>query len=330
MSSVFTTPPPSFSNDEAITLLKDKFDISGTLERLPSDRDQVFHVQGDADSYILKIYNSAEKTSVIELQDAAATHIMKNDKSLLVPKSLQKPRFIKKQDVPYYLRLMPYYAGSFLNEKNLQTYDYFILGEFIGKLTRALDKFDHEGAHRSFLWDASRTDLIKDYLSYVSSKKDKDVLNYFLHDFEVNVKPVLNELKRSVIHNDANDNNIILDKNDNITGIIDLGDMVFSNRCVEIATCMAYIAILENSTYESLKSLLMGYLSLIDLDRKEIHCILNIMCNRLCISVIMASWRGTLFTGNDYLTISLAPALDFLRKLRLENFSLVKKRILYD
>ena len=330
MSSVFTTPPPSFSNDEAITLLKDKFDISGTLERLPSDRDQVFHVQGDANSYILKIYNSAEKTSVIELQDAAATHIMKNDKSLLVPKSLQKPRFIKKQDVPYYLRLMPYYAGSFLNEKNLQTYDYFILGEFIGKLTRALDKFDHEGAHRSFLWDASRTDLIKDYLSYVSSKKDKDVLNYFLHDFEVNVKPVLNELKRSVIHNDANDNNIILDKNDNITGIIDLGDMVFSNRCVEIATCMAYIAILENSTYESLKSLLMGYLSLIDLDRKEIHCILNIMCNRLCISVIMASWRGTLFTGNDYLTISLAPALDFLRKLRLENFSLVKKRILYD
>ena len=330
MSSVFTTPPPSFSNDEAITLLKDKFDISGTLERLPSDRDQVFHVQGDANSYILKIYNSAEKTSVIELQDAAATHIMKNDKSLLVPKSLQKPRFIKKQDAPYYLRLMPYYAGSFLNEKNLQTYDYFILGEFIGKLTRALDKFDHEGAHRSFLWDASRTDLIKDYLSYVSSKKDKDVLNYFLHDFEVNVKPVLNELKRSVIHNDANDNNIILDKNDNITGIIDLGDMVFSNRCVEIATCMAYIAILENSTYESLKSLLMGYLSLIDLDRKEIHCILNIMCNRLCISVIMASWRGTLFTGNDYLTISLAPALDFLRKLRLENFSLVKKRILYD
>ena len=61
----------------------------------------MFHVQGDANSYILKIYNSAEKTSVIELQDAAATHIMKNDKSLLVPKSLQKPRFIKKQDAPY-------------------------------------------------------------------------------------------------------------------------------------------------------------------------------------------------------------------------------------
>ena len=330
MSSVFTTPPPSFSNDEAITLLKDKFDISGTLERLPSDRDQVFHVQGDANSYILKIYNSAEKTSVIELQDAAATHIMKNDKSLLVPKSLQKPRFIKKQDVPYYLRLMPYYAGSFLNEKNLQTYDYFILGEFIGKLTRALDKFDHEGAHRSFLWDSARTDLIKGYLSYVSSKNDRDILNYFLHDFEINAQPVLSGLKRSVIHNDANDNNIILDDNNNITGIIDLGDMVFSNRCVEIATCMAYVAILEDSTYESLQSLLMGYLSLIDLNKKEIHCILHIMCNRLCISVIMASWRRTLYPDNDYLTISLAPALNFLRKLRLESFSLVRKKIFND
>ena len=330
MSSVFTTPPPSFSNDEALTLLKDKFDISGTLERLSSDRDQVFHARGDGNNYILKIYNSEERACVIELQDAAATHIMKNDKSLLVPKSLQKPKCIKKKDVPYRLRLMPYYTGSFLNEKNLQTYDYFILGEFIGRLTRALEKFDHEGAHRSFLWDASRTDLIKHYLSYVSSKKDKDVLSYFLHDFEINVQPVLSELKRSVIHNDANDNNIILDKNNNITGIIDLGDMVFSNRCVEIATCMAYVAILENSTYESLRSLLMGYLSLIDLDRKEIHCILHIMCNRLCISVIMAHWRGTLFPDNDYLTVSLAPALDFLRKLRLENFSLVKKRILYD
>jgi len=58
MSSVFTTPPPSFSNDEALTFLKNKFDISGTLEQLPSDRDQVFHIQGDTGSYILKIYNS--------------------------------------------------------------------------------------------------------------------------------------------------------------------------------------------------------------------------------------------------------------------------------
>ena len=330
MSSVFTTPPPSFSNDEAITLLKDKFDISGTLERLPSDRDQVFHVQGDANSYILKIYNSAEKTSVIELQDAAAAYIMKNDKSLLVPKSLQKPRFIKKQDVPYYLRLMPYYAGSFLNEKNLQTSDYFALGEFIGRLTKALEQFSHEGANRSFLWDSARTDLIKGYLSYVSSKNDRDILNYFLHDFEINAQPVLSGLKRSVIHNDANDNNIILDDNNNITGIIDLGDMVFSNRCVEIATCMAYVAILEDSTYESLQSLLMGYLSLIDLNKKEIHCILHIMCNRLCISVIMASWRRTLYPDNDYLTISLAPALNFLRKLRLESFSLVRKKIFND
>ena len=39
------------------------------------------------------------------------------------------------------------------------------------------------------------------------------------------------------------DNNIILDKNDNITGII-IGWYGISNRCVEIATCMAYIAIL--------------------------------------------------------------------------------------
>ena len=330
MSSVFTTPPPSFSNDEALNLLKDKFYISGVLERLPSDRDQVFHVRGDANNYILKIYNPAEKASVIELQDAAATHIMKSDKSLLVPKSLRKPMCTKKKDVPYHLRLMPYYTGSFLSEKNLQTYDYFILGEFIGRLTKALEQFNHEGANRSFLWDAARTDLIKGYLSYVSSEKDRDVLYYFLHDFEINVQPILSELERSVIHNDANDNNIILDKSNNITGIIDLGDMVFSNRCVEIATCMAYVAILEDSTYESLRSLLMGYLSLIDLDRKEIHCILHIMCNRLCISVIMASWRRTLFPGNDYLTISLAPALDFLRKLRLESFSLVKKRILYE
>ena len=267
MSSVFTTPPPSFSNDEAITLLKDKFDISGTLERLPSDRDQVFHVQGDADSYILKIYNSAEKTSVIELQDAAAAYIMKNDKSLLVPKSLQKARCIKKENLTYHLRLTSYYTGSFLNEKNLETSDYFALGEFIGRLTKALEQFSHEGANRSFLWDSARTDLIKGYLSYVSSKNDRDILNYFLHDFEINAQPVLSGLKRSVIHNDANDNNIILDDNNNITGIIDLGDMVFSNRCVEIATCMAYVAILEDSTYESLQSLLMGYLSLIDLNK---------------------------------------------------------------
>ncbi|GIR33874.1 MAG: hypothetical protein CM15mP47_1000 [Methanobacteriota archaeon] len=115
MSSVFTTPPPSFSNDEALILLKDNFDISGTLERLPSDRDQVFHARGDGNNYILKIYNSEERACVIELQDAAATHIMKNDKSLLVPKSLQNLSVSKKNFIS--IRLMPYYTGSFLNEK---------------------------------------------------------------------------------------------------------------------------------------------------------------------------------------------------------------------
>ena len=71
----------NFTNSFVTQKLKDKFDISGTLEQLPSDRDQVFHVRGDANSYVMKIYNSAEEKSVIELQDAAAKYIMKNIKA---------------------------------------------------------------------------------------------------------------------------------------------------------------------------------------------------------------------------------------------------------
>ena len=159
-------------------------------------------------------------------------------------------------------------------------------------------------------------------------KSDRDILNYFLHDFEINAQPVLSGLKRSVIHNDANDNNIILDDKNNITGIIDLGDMVFSNRCVEIATCMAYVAILENSTYESLKSLLMGYLSLIDLNKKRYI----VFCISCVIGYVLAYYgflAQELFPDNDYLTYP-STRVDFLRKLRLENFSLVRKKIFND
>ena len=46
----------------------------------------------------------------------------------------------------------------------------------------------------------------------------------------------------SVIHNDCNDHNIIVNEK-KAMGIIDFGDMVYSFQVLEPAVCMAYLAL---------------------------------------------------------------------------------------
>ena len=61
------------------------------------------------------------------------------------------------------------------------------------------------------------------------------LIKKFARDFEHYVTPLLPGLRKSVIHNDANDYNVIVGGNDDlygrnqrVVGVIDFGDMVYT------------------------------------------------------------------------------------------------------
>jgi hydroxylysine kinase len=139
-----------------------------------------------------------------------------------------------------------------------------------------------------------------------------------LEDFDNNVKPVLGDLPRQVIHNDANDENILLDSNRDISGIIDFGDMLRAPRVVEVSTTASYLRT-QGDPMRLIAPFVAAY------DRKnalldaEIEHLFDLIRTRLAMTLIILYWRLAAREKDDpYRQKSLAAnsnALDFLQNL---------------
>ena len=297
MSSVFLTQSPSFSINDAKRIIKDHFHFQKyyKVDALYSDRDQIFRISSKTEKYILKIFNYAEKESIIQLQLSAIDYISRNNPKILLPIPVKDFIHIKKDKKIFMSCLYKYIEGDFLYKKKLNLNQYHKMGEFIGQISTALNGFQNSGSKRVFEWDIQDLTLIYKRLNYIKSKTNQETVSYFLAQYENNVVPHVANLRKSVIHNDGNDHNILINSKDQRMGIIDFGDMVYSFQALEPAVCMAYIALEKKDTLTKMSSFLRGYQSCFPLLKNELQCIIYMICIRLCLTVSMAAWRKTIF-----------------------------------
>ena len=134
------------------------------------------------------------------------------------------------------------------------------MGEAAANVRKALDGFDHKFAHRNFKWDTAQGLWTKDFLNLFSEEK-KEHIAYFqeLFDFELNE---YQKLRKAVIHNDINDNNIIVSKDavhPIINGIIDFGDAIYTQVINELGTCCAYAIMHCENPLEAAREVIEGY-----------------------------------------------------------------------
>ena len=320
MNSIFTTPPPSFTKIKIKKVLISKFNISGAVKSLYSDRDQNFFITTKEKKYILKVYNFAEKKETIELQDTATRYIRNRDPQILVPLTIDY-KTVENKGKSFNLRLLDFIEGDFLSKKSMTIHDHKDMGVFIGRLSKALLGFDHQAAHRIFEWDCKQINIIANNLRFVNTNNKKNIILYFLNQYKNNVMPMKENLRMAVIHNDGNDHNIIINNKYKTFGIIDFGDIVYSFQIIESAVAIAYIYLNNENPFEEICSFLKGYQSSFELNKAELKSIVYFMCLRICITATMSAWRKKLFPKNKYLTISEAPAWSALDKLSKINLS---------
>ncbi|MBI90181.1 MAG: hypothetical protein CMG60_08855 [Candidatus Marinimicrobia bacterium] len=317
MPSLFMTPPPRFSKQEVSALLQSDFNIEGNISELYSDRDQVFIISQPNEDLILKISNPAEKRSILELQDAAADHIMKNDPEIRVPRTRGEIIQCERKGIRFFVRLINHVRGDLFSDRDPKKSDYEKIGNFLGRFSTALNGFFHDAAIRKdFDWDAGNISHVSERLSLLSSKSDIETVSHFLNNASRFMDQLKTDLRTCVIHNDGNEHNILVNNNKKAIGIIDFGDMIHSYQALEPAVCMAYIAMSSTDPLESILAFTRGYHSCFELNESEIRSMVYLMTIRLSITVIMASWRKKLFPENKYLTISEKPAWVLLRKLK--------------
>jgi murein DD-endopeptidase MepM/ murein hydrolase activator NlpD len=127
-----------------------------------------------------------------------------------------------------------------------------------------------------------------------------------LQRVERETAPRLARLPRSVVHNDANDYNILV-SDQRVTGVVDFGDLVHTFTVAEPAIAMAYAILGKPDLLAAMASIARGYHSERPLSDDELAVLLDLVCLRLCMSVCIAADQQRQRPDDEYLAISQEP-----------------------
>lgn len=326
-----------FSTNDAVNVARAYYGLNTQASLLPGYQDQNFLLNlADGTRYVLKIIHPDTEHQFTEMQVALLNHLEAYAPQLNSPRI--KPtiagRSIAHVTHPNGNRhptlLLTFCHGTFYVDAKPQNHMlHRSLGRFMGQLDRALQNFQHPGMDRSLIWDVSRADSMRAYLDAISQPQRLELVNFHLTRFENEVLPHIHFLRRSLIHNDANDYNLLVKicgfEAARVDGIIDFGDAVQAPIINELAIACAYAILHQDDILEVIAQVTAGYHQEYPLEDRELELILPLIAARLCISVVMSARQAKLDPNNEYLTVSEAPAWRALQQLR----ELDPKRSLY-
>jgi len=311
---------PRLSASEASEIARELYAIDATALPLPSERDQNFLLmQVGAELarpwLVLKIANGADDRALLEAQAAAAEH--------LAAQGVASIRIVPTISGAVIAELPPRWRGGHL--VRLATWLHGVtmasvphqtpelledLGRHLGEVDRALTTFDHPALHRDFYWDlANGVALVRRNLSLVEDPELRGVIERIVARVEKDDVPRFARLRRSVIHNDANDHNVVVSADGDlphqrVAGLIDFGDLVYSFTVADLAIAIAY-AVLDNpDPLEVVETMVRGYQGAYPLREDELAVLSGLILLRLCVSVCVAAEQQRQRPDDKYLSVS--------------------------
>ncbi|MCI0388371.1 MAG: aminotransferase class III-fold pyridoxal phosphate-dependent enzyme [Acidobacteria bacterium] len=320
---------PRFNPEHAIQIAREFYGIHATAISLPSERDQNFLMQTrSGERFVLKIANAREDRSMLEAQQQAMTRVARDvpicQRTMPTLAGENITEIQSPNGVRHFVWLVTYLPGVPLGSVKRHSSELLSdLGQRIGQLDRALAGFDHRAVHRNFHWDlANGLRVVREYEPLIANKEMRRLVTRLAADFERNVASMLPALRRSVIHNDANDYNVLVGgegdlytRNQRVVGIIDFGDMVNSFTVGDPAIAIAYAILNKPDPLNAAAQVVKGYHAEYALNEDEIGVLFGMVCLRLCVSVCLAADQQRQRPDDEYLTISQQPICNTLPKL---------------
>lgn len=312
-SSLIDHPRPDFTLDAVARLLHDHFGITGTLTALDSERDQNVLVTASSGTWIFKIANAAEPESALAFQAALLRHVERVAPDLPLPRIVAS---VSRGDLAsaagpsgemHALRLVTYLPGEPLAKTARTTATLRDLGRVLGRLDRALQSFGHPGAFRPFDWHVAETLRSRSRLAAVGEPDRRRLAAACLDRFEGRVLPELPGLRHSVIHNDANDWNVLVDEAGAVSGLIDVGDAAFAPTVSDLAVAATYAMLGQADPASAIAAVVEGYHRALALTPGERALLPDLIAARLAVSVTISASRRAR-SDDPYLFVSEGPA----------------------
>ncbi len=215
----------------------------------------------------------------------------------------------------YYFRILSFLDGIFwVNAKYHSNELLMTLGSFLGEMDRSLKDFSHPAMHRHYEWDIANSLDAEVNLPYIKDHEKRRIAAYFLMQFRTEVQPLQHILRKAYIHNDANDYNVLV-RNNEVMGLIDFGDMVFTNLVNNVAVACTYAMFQQKDVLHAAAIVVKGYHEKYPLADQEVSILYYLIAGRLCISVTRSAYNASLDSENEHHFITEKNAWELLFKL---------------
>lgn len=301
-------------------ILQEKFQFENPkIDKLIGYFNINYAVEDRATKYIFKTYRfDQELFDIIEAENEALLHLNQMEVGKYpnpVPTLQGESIFLAEIDGnPTSCRLLTFLEGAFLGDQEPTKKLYESLGTFLGKLDRSLHTFkSYTLKARKLDWDIQFLHLNKALIEDIENPQDRTLVRYFFLLYQENVAPILPGLRHQIIHNDANEWNILF-QNGTVSGIIDFGDLTYSPLINEVAIAMTYICYDKENPLDWTADFLKAYHRAIPLEPKELDVLYYLIAARLCISVCQSAHARKVDPQNSYASISENAAWQMLRK----------------
>ena len=313
---------PRLTIGDAAKVAMDRYGlIDTTIEPLPSERDQNFHVITDGpESFVLKVSHKDESRASVELQEQVLNHLRARVTELVMPRvvpalSGHTLATMRGPDEDEHLvRMVTFVPGQVWADVKPHSRDLLrSLGRALALVDSALSDFPATGAFGDLKWDLSRASWIREYFEHLPSDRRELVERLFEH-YESTASPRLASLPSGLLYNDANDHNVLV-AGDRVISLIDFGDMVHGPRVCDLAIGIAYAMMGSPDPLASAADVVAGYHEAVPLMEAELEVLFPLICARLCVSVTNSAYQRQAAPENSYLQVSDQPAWELLDAL---------------
>jgi 4-aminobutyrate aminotransferase-like enzyme/Ser/Thr protein kinase RdoA (MazF antagonist) len=312
---------PRISEGDAIRIAVELFGLESSAAALPSERDQNFLLSAaSGEKFVLKIANAEEDIQFLELQNQLIRFLAAAKTDLQFPrivstKTGEEIASITSADgQTYFARLLTWLDGHCFAE--VQPHNRTLLaslGRALAQMDAALAGFSHPAARRNFHWDLRNAGTARELIGLLPAARRPLVERYFGEWEKIDWQG----LRFSVIHNDANDYNVLVSGSPpRVSAILDYGDVVHSATVCNLAVALAYAMLDKADPIAAAGQVVTAYQEVFPLNETELDVLYALTVARLCFSVCIAAQQTRDVPDNEYLNISNAPVWSLLEKLQ--------------
>lgn len=201
-------------------------------------------------------------------------------------------------------RLLTFLDGEFIGTRSLTATTCRSLGTFLAQLDLNLKTCKQYTLQaRKWEWDLQYLELNKQYLDDIEKPSDRSMVLYFFMQFDEIVRPLLPQLRKQIIHNDANDWNL-LTNGEEISGIIDFGDLAHTPLINELAIAITYACFDKPDPLKWAGIILQAYHNITPLEEVELSILYYLVAGRLVTSVCNSAHAKKNNPDNEYASVS--------------------------